>query len=55
MESRGELEVIGRSRETMACQTEICSIELLRRGEKIFVRCHTCRRGGTWRDLRQDV
>ena len=49
MESRGEIEVVTRSREVTACQPEICSIELVSRGERVIVRCHTCKRGGIWR------
>ena len=51
MERRGEIEAVAHSREVSACQPEICSIELLRRGDQIIVRCHTCKRGGTWRRL----
>jgi hypothetical protein len=49
MEIRGELEVIARSRDISACQPEICSIELLTKNDLIIVRCHTCKRGGSWR------
>lgn len=49
MESRGEIEPLTRSREISACQPEICSIELLTRNDLVVVRCHTCKRGGTWR------
>ena len=54
MERRGEIEAVTRSREVSACRPEICSIELLRRGNQIIVRCHTCKRGGTWRYIRQE-
>jgi hypothetical protein len=49
MESRGEIELVTRSREISACQPDICSIERLTRRGLIVVRCHTCKRGGSWR------
>ena len=51
MEDRREIEVIARSREVSACDPELCSIELMKRGDRVIVRCHTCKRGGTWRIL----
>ena len=51
MEDRREIEVVARSREVSACRPEICSVEMLTRGDRIIVRCHTCKRGGTWRIL----
>jgi hypothetical protein len=51
MEDRREIEVIARSREVSACDPELCSIELGERGDRVIVRCHTCKRGGTWRIL----
>ena len=49
MERRGEIEVIARTREVTACKPEICSIELAKRADLIIIRCHTCKRGGSWR------
>ena len=51
MEDRREIEVIARSREVSACDPALCSIELVKRGDRVIVRCHTCKRGGTWRIL----
>lgn len=54
MEGRREIELIARTREVSACDREICSIELLNRNDLIIVRCHTCKRGGSWRTLKSD-
>jgi hypothetical protein len=51
MEARREIEVIARSRAVSACDPELSSIELVKRDERVIVRCHTCKRGGTWRIL----
>lgn len=52
MEGRREIEMIARSPAISACEPDICSIELMTRNDLIIVRCHTCKRGGSWRDLR---
>ena len=53
-EHRGEIQLLSRTRDISACQPEICSIELENRTDLIRVRCHTCKRGGLWRILKQE-
>jgi hypothetical protein len=48
-EGRRELELMTYKPAVTACEPEICSIEMVIRNDLIIVRCHTCKRGGTWR------
>ena len=53
MEGRREIALIKLMKATSPCDPDICSVELLRRADLIIVRCHTCKRGGTWRELKE--